>query len=82
MKRKILDISTSSVHSIRRKRIKKEPKMPALKSTKKGSVTKKQCMKRKQISVCVAEVKDDQILPLPSEYDPVLTKLVKRILFV
>ena len=78
MKRNILDISTSSVHSTPRKRIKEEPKMPALKSTKKGSVTKKQGVKGKQMSGCVAEVKDDKILPIPSEYDSVLNKIVKE----
>ena len=76
MKRKILNISTSSVDSIPRKRIKEEPKMLPLKCTKKGSVTKKQGVKRKQMSGCIAEVKDDTIIPIPSEFDPVLTKLV------
>ena len=56
MKRKILDVSTSSVHSTPRKRIKEEPKMPPLKTTKKGSVTNKQGVKRKQMSGCLAEV--------------------------
>ena len=33
------------------------------------------------MSGCIAELKDDKILPITSEYDPVLTKLVKEILF-
>ena len=30
------------------------------------------------MSGCIAEVKDDKIVPIPSEYDPVLNKLVKK----
>ena len=78
MKRKKADISTSSVNTTPMKRIRQEQKMALVKSTKKGSVTKQPGMKRKQMSGCVAEVKDNKIVPIPSEFDLVLTKLVKE----
>ena len=77
-KRKKAHISTLSVDTTPMKRIKQEPKMAPVKSTNKGSVTKKPATKRKAMSGCVAEVKGDKILPIPSEFDPVLTKLVKE----
>ena len=57
MKRKKAHISTSSVNTTPMKRIKQEPKIAPVKSTKKGSVTKKPGMKRKAMSGCIAEVK-------------------------
>ena len=78
MKRNKADISMSSVNTNPMKRIKQELKMVLVKSIKKISVTKKQGMKRKQMSGCIAEVKDDRIVPIPSEFNPVLTKLVKE----
>ena len=55
--------------------------MALVTSTKKGSVTKKPGMKRKQMSGCISELKDDKIVPIPSEFDLVLTKFVKEYSF-
>ena len=52
--------------------------MPALKSTNKQSVGQKKGLTKKQVTGCVVEVKHNNILPIPSEFDPNLRKLVKK----
>ena len=78
IKKKVLEVSTSSVDLTPKKKIKEEPHIPTLKSTKKQSVGHKKGLTTKQVTGCVVEIKNDNILPILSEFDSDLSKLVKE----
>ena len=64
IKRKVLEVSTSSVDLTPKKKIKEELHIPTLKSTKKQSVGHKKGLTTKWVTGYVVEVKNDNILPI------------------